>query len=128
MADEFYGLPDNPVYHEEIRRIQNGDRVNAETVLNPVFQALLDNIHYLYLRGDAGRKPLAVRIRDPTKPAYGLDCRDDGTVPVVLETSPYDGAAEVSVIVSDTEYKADNMRKSGTAVPNGTLLFKNVEE
>lgn len=44
MAEKFYDIPENPVYSAEIRRIQNSDPVNADTVVNPVIQQLLTNI------------------------------------------------------------------------------------
>ncbi|MCI8414920.1 MAG: hypothetical protein HFF00_04745 [Ruminiclostridium sp.] len=44
MADENYTLPEVPVYREAIRKILNEDPVNAEEVLNPLVQALLENI------------------------------------------------------------------------------------
>ena len=42
MADENYTLPEVPVYREAIRKILNEDPVNAEEVLNPLVQALLE--------------------------------------------------------------------------------------
>ena len=44
MADENYTLPEVPVYREAIRKVLNEDPVNAEEVLNPLVQALLENI------------------------------------------------------------------------------------
>ena len=46
MPDETYTLPDQPVFHELIRRLQNTDEANADTVLNPLIQAILENIQY----------------------------------------------------------------------------------
>ena len=46
MPDETYTLPEQPVYHELIRRLQNTDEANADTVLNPLIQAILENIQY----------------------------------------------------------------------------------
>ncbi len=45
MADIHYTFSEAPVYHTDIRRFQNTDPVNAETVVNPVIQRLIDNIH-----------------------------------------------------------------------------------
>jgi len=49
MADENYTLPEVPVYREAIRKILNEDPVNAEEVLNPLVQALLENVHFVKL-------------------------------------------------------------------------------
>ncbi|MEY8576073.1 hypothetical protein AALD01_17280 [Oscillospiraceae bacterium 21-37] len=49
MADIHYTFSEAPVYHMDIRRFQNTDPVNAETVVNPVIQQLIDNIHALCL-------------------------------------------------------------------------------
>jgi len=44
MADENYTLPEAPQYNLSIRRIRNDDPVNAEEILNPLVQALLENL------------------------------------------------------------------------------------
>lgn len=49
MAGENYTLPEVPVYREAIRKILNEDPVNAEEILNPLVQALLENIHFVKL-------------------------------------------------------------------------------
>ena len=46
MPDETYTLPDQPVFHELVRKLQNTDEANADTVLNPLIQAILENIQY----------------------------------------------------------------------------------
>ena len=47
MADETYTLPDEPVYQEAIRRLQNTDPVDAEEVLNPLIQSLVGNTEFV---------------------------------------------------------------------------------
>lgn len=47
MADPVYILPGNPAYRTDIRKLQNSDPANAETIFNPLFQAVLENIHHL---------------------------------------------------------------------------------
>lgn len=44
MADELYHIPEAPEYDLSIRRIQNDDPVNAEEVLNPILEKLLENL------------------------------------------------------------------------------------
>ena len=46
MPDETYTLPEQPVYHDLVRKLQNTDEANADTVLNPLIQAILENIQY----------------------------------------------------------------------------------
>lgn len=78
------------------------------------------------LEAEYGRRVVAVRVRDPSKPTYGLE--DSGEAVVALEAGPYTGAAEVTAIVSGVEYDAGNMSASGENVPDGTLILRKVEE
>lgn len=43
MSETIYSFTENPSYHEEIRKIQNTDPVNAETIVNPVIEKILEN-------------------------------------------------------------------------------------
>lgn len=43
MAERYYTVPEEPEYDELIRRIENGDPVNAEDILNPVIIRLIEN-------------------------------------------------------------------------------------
>ena len=46
MAEEYYSLPEAPVYNAgEIRKIQDSDPVRASTVVNPVVEQLIENTH-----------------------------------------------------------------------------------
>lgn len=47
MADPIYTMPGDPAYRTDIRKLQNSDPANAETIFNPLFQAVLENIHHL---------------------------------------------------------------------------------
>lgn len=77
------------------------------------------------LEAKYGRRVVAVRVRDPSKPTYGLE--DSGEAVVALEVGPYTGAG-VAAIVSGVEYDAKNMSASGENVPDGTLILRKVEE
>lgn len=45
MADQYYKVPENPVFDlETIRRILNNDPVNADQIVNPVIERLIENI------------------------------------------------------------------------------------
>lgn len=120
---EYYSLPENPVYRQLIRRLQNEDPVEADAVVNPLIEVLLENIHYLY-KHDSARKTVAVRVRDPTKPSYGLNVLDDGTTTATLETAVYTGMTEVSAVINGVEYDVKNMSVNGTDGPDGTLILR----
>lgn len=71
-------------------------------------------------------RTVATRVRDPSKPTYGLGDGGD-TVAVALETVPYTGAAEVTVSVDGNEYDV-NMSTDGANAPDGTLIIRKVED
>ena len=72
------------------------------------------------------RRVIATRVRDPSRPAYGLG--GGGDTAVVLDVGPYTGGTEVSVIISGEEYDAKNMSANGENVPDGTLILQQLEE
>ena len=77
--------------------------------------------------GDCRHVTIATRTRDSWRPDYGLGGGWDGTA--AIETGPYTGAAEISVIVNDTEYDAKNMTQDADNARNGDLIItKTVEE
>ena len=47
-----YTIPENPEYIEEIRKIERTDPVNADEIVNPLIQLLIDNIHCVKLKAD----------------------------------------------------------------------------
>lgn len=44
MKEQTYSLPENPVFHDEIRRLQRRDYADAEDTFNPLIQMILENI------------------------------------------------------------------------------------
>lgn len=62
--EETYVIPENPEYSESIRKLQDSDPASASATFNPLIEALIGNIHYLYLKLNAGRQVLAVRETD----------------------------------------------------------------
>jgi hypothetical protein len=44
-AAAVYELPENPVYHEDIPKLTQDDSVDADEVVNPLIQKILENIH-----------------------------------------------------------------------------------
>lgn len=71
------------------------------------------------------RHVISQRIRDSGKPDYGLG--GGGDVAAVLEVSDSNGTTEVGVVVSGTEYDANNMNTEEQAV-NGSLVISELEE
>lgn len=49
MADPTYPLHENPEYNEAIRALQDGDPARASTMFNPLFEAMLNNTHFVKL-------------------------------------------------------------------------------
>lgn len=130
MNEEKYIILLNPEYTENIRKLQDSDPASASAVFNPLFQTLIENIHYLKLRGDrleqgTRRRVLAVREREAGKPDYGLG-EETPTEPLLL-VSGYTGKTPVAAVVSGVQYDARNMRV-GEDVPDGTLILSKVVE
>ncbi len=65
MANESYVLPESPVYNESIRKLRNTDPANAETVFNPLIQALVNNIHFVKKGFDNAVSVTAVSVEIP---------------------------------------------------------------
>ena len=60
MAEEYYTLPEAPVYNaEEIRKIQDSDPVRASTIVNPVVERLIENTHAVKLQADDNTAAIA---------------------------------------------------------------------
>ena len=74
--------------------------------------------------GVVGFKVIASRVRDPSKPTFGLGGTAEGEVSVALKTAPYTGQTELGVVVSDVLYDAENMSTHGDTAPDGTLMRK----
>ena len=70
------------------------------------------------------RKVIAERVRDPSKPDYGLDNGET----VAIDAAPYTGQTEVGVVVSGEEYDAKNMSQKVDSAPSGTIIIKKMEE
>lgn len=47
MSEQVYKMPPEPVYHEAIPKLRRQDPGDAETVLNPLLQALVENTHFV---------------------------------------------------------------------------------
>lgn len=69
MVGKCYDIPESPVYNAEIRKIQNSDPVNADTIINPVIQQLLTNIISVKAEADL----LLNRLSTLTQPGGNLD-------------------------------------------------------
>lgn len=99
MADENYTLPEVPVYREAIRKILNEDPVNAEEVLNPLVQALLENVHFVKLLTEqkAGSDAMDGALAQQSK---ALDTHSKNTTLHVTaaERSKWNGKAEASAL------------------------------
>lgn len=100
MPGEPFEFPKDAAYTTEIRKISNTDPVNADTVVNPILQQILTNIHALKL----GKAELGA----------------DGKVPA--EQLPVQGG-----VVAQAE-PPDNTRLGWIDTANGNILkFHNGE-
>lgn len=105
--------PDDGMERSIYVTVAVGNVQNVEVVLPPMEEATV-SIHVL-----------RQRVRDPSKPDYGLGGGgDDGGETPVLRVKGYTGTAEVSAVVSGVEYDAINMSVDGENVPDGTLIIK----
>lgn len=63
--------------------------------------------------------------RDPDKPTYGLDGTGGGeTENVTLSAQAYTGTAEVTVVVNDNQYDAENVTANEETAANGTMIIE----
>lgn len=69
---------------------------------------------------------IASRERDPSKPSYDDDDPVDESV--ALNTAAYTGNTELGVVVSGSEYDAENLSENMETAANGSLLIKKLEE
>ena len=82
MADKKYDIDDNCGYDPDIRKLENSDPGNAETVFNPLFQKVISNIHNLKKRKadldpatgkvEPSQLPPAQEIQDATQTQKGI--------------------------------------------------------
>ena len=69
MTEEYYSLPEAPVYNaEEIRKIQDSDPVRASTIVNPVVERLIENTHAVKLQANDNTAAIA-RVQGVAKDA-----------------------------------------------------------
>lgn len=69
------------------------------------------------------RRVVATRLRDPSKPDYGVGGGGDSTG-VALITADYTGNAEVTVVLGGKEYDGKNISRDAENAPNGTFIIK----
>ncbi len=69
------------------------------------------------------RRVVATRLRDPSKPDYGVGGGGDSTG-VALITADYTGNAEVTVVLGGKEYDGKNISRDAENAPNGTFIIR----
>lgn len=55
---EYYNIPENPVYSEEIRRLKNSDPASADPTFNPLISRLIENTAAVKADNTAGQGEL----------------------------------------------------------------------
>lgn len=58
MADEYYPIPAEPQYREQIRKLQNSDPASADGTFNPLIAALIENTAAVKKQADAAKQTL----------------------------------------------------------------------
>ena len=51
-GDTAYEVPENPTYDPVVRKLKTTDPANADTIFNPLFSQLIENIHAVKLSDD----------------------------------------------------------------------------
>ena len=123
MAEQYYSIPENPQYDiQTIRKLQNSDPVNAQTIVNPLIARILENI--------AAVHNASVRVvSSATPPAKGPAlwfCTDPAWRPepervaLAMLGDPADADSyPVQSIVNETVYPVMN---SDVSVEGDTLI------
>lgn len=109
----FYEIEANPDYIEEIRRLENTDPANAETIFNPLFSRVINNIEALKRASEASvteiKEGLTRVASDLAMIAFKLTTKDfidtAGMKQVIVDTVE---AAEAVTIISGV---FDNLNK-----------------
>lgn len=89
-----YTIPENPQYTAEIRKLENTDPANAETILNPLVETLIGNTHAVKLEAD--KKANSGHTHSPGNCGLGKNLTFTGAV-----TGTYNGQAAKSVLIPD---------------------------
>ena len=89
-----YTIPENPQYTAEIRKLENTDPANAETILNPLVETLIGNTHAVKLETD--KKANSTHTHSPGDCGLGKNLTFTGAV-----TGTYNGRAAKSVLIPD---------------------------
>lgn len=72
MAEERYFIPANPVYDEDIRKLQDSDPADACQIFNPLFSRLIENIASIKRQADGTEAEVSSVITlDMTIPTAG---------------------------------------------------------
>lgn len=124
MADQYYTVPENPQYDENIRKIQNSDPVNADAIVNPVIEGLMRNTAAVKKQADSAGKLATERTVDGmafdgSKPIthYGTCGEAASTVAKTVALAGFALAAGARVAVKFTNA---NTAASPTLNVNGT--------
>lgn len=128
MADEYYSVPQNPVYDEEtIRKIQDNDPVRASTIVNPVLEQMIENTSAVKRQADKSTErlkeieeqgPGAIFMPDGTPLDKVLDSKadlDPNTGRVKLSQMPDMDAASYYHVFEPEEWDGGELRISKEA-------------
>ena len=129
MADEYYKIPDEPQFSlDDIRKVQNNDPVNAETVVNPLIMWILENIAAVHKNSTN----VAISATPPAKGPALWFCSDrewrpeqDAVVATAILGDPAEAeSAAVTGEVNDVVYPVIN----ATVSEEGGQIVATIEE
>ena len=89
-----YIIPENPQYTAEIRKLENTDPGNAETILNPLVETLIENTHAVKLETD--KKANSGHTHLPGDCGLGKNLMLTGAV-----TGTYNGQTDKTFLIPD---------------------------
>lgn len=85
-TSEFYPIPSDLTYDEQIRKIKNTDPINAETIVNPVLEQMITNTAFLKWKQDSISSQLSELSTDSDEMAESISDLQDGKADLNPET------------------------------------------
>ena len=130
----YYEMPENPVYDESIRRLENTDRACAEDVFNPLFQKLINNTHAVKRLAEKGVSGSDTR-NDDSPPSYYRDMKlKGGIVPELKECAEIglDGMGGLCALHTIAQYDEETGTggtiKQIAYTDQGTFIRQSIDE
>lgn len=102
-----YRVNDNAKYNPNIRELQNRDPINAEEIINPMIQQMIDNTHAVKKRVDD--------LEGGVSAAKNAETAEKLKTPVKINGVGFDGSKDITVIAAANGGNSDTTDKLKTA-------------